>query len=139
MYGDRDITFHLSIHVHPEVEAMGTPVLAAVWGCVVEQPLGGRVDLVAACLMPDHLHLLMRPRDMDVLRFLNTFKSWTTRLAWKAGHRGPLWQPGMWDRTVYPGRDFDETLRYVVGNPVAAGLVDDPADWPWTWVAPMEA
>ena len=83
--------------------------------------------------MPDHLHLLLGPRDQDVLLFVNAWKSWTTRLAWKHGMRGALWQPGMWDRTIRSPEDFDEVVDYIVRNPVAAGLVEQIEDWPWAW------
>jgi REP element-mobilizing transposase RayT len=61
-----------------------------IWGGVLEQRNRGDIELVAACLMPDHLHLLTRPAASDLIRFTNVLKSWTTRLAWSAGHTGAL-------------------------------------------------
>jgi REP element-mobilizing transposase RayT len=136
-YADTESLFHVTIHTHPEVGALRGVVRSAIWGVVMEQATAARVQLVAACLMPDHLHMLVRPGDQDLLRFLNVFKSWATRRSWAAGHRGPLWQPGMWDRTVRGGDDFAVTLRYVVENPVRAGLVEDAELWPHTWVAEL--
>ena len=137
-YADQRTSFHVTIKTHPEVATLSAPVRSAVWEVVVEQATAARIHLLAACLMPDHLHLLLRPGDEDLIRFLKVFKSWTTRKAWGAGHRGPLWQPGMWDRTIRGGDDFEVTLRYVVENPLRAGLIDEAEDWPWTWVADLE-
>jgi len=99
----------------------------------MQQRTANRVELYAACLMLDHVHLLLRPEAMDVIRFLNVWKSWTTRVAWQHGVRGGLWQPGMWDRTIRNQDDFDRTVDYIVRNPVTAGLVDAPESWPWAW------
>jgi len=84
--------------------------------------------------MPDHLHLLVAPAARDIMSFVDSFKSWTTRQAWSAGVEGMIWQPSMWDRTVRDDRDFDEVADYVARNPVTAGLVEAEAEWPHTWV-----
>ena len=99
----------------------------------MEQRTASRVELFAACLMPNHLHLLLAPRDQDVILFGNTWKSWTTRLAWDHGVHGALWQPGMWDRTIRSPEDFDEVVDYIARNPVAEGLVERAEEWPWVW------
>jgi len=132
-YANRELRFHITIHAHPEVASWPRNVGDAIWRTVVEQSSVGRVELFAACLMPDHLHLLLRPAASDVVRFANTWKSFTTRESWKLGHRGPLWQPGFWDRTIGDQADFNTTAEYIVRNPVEAGLVAGAREWPWTW------
>lgn len=104
---------------------------------MLEQREGARVALFAACLMPDHLHLLIAPRSRDILAFIRDWKSWTSKLARDAGHFGPLWQPGMWDRAMRGRADFEQAVLYIVRNPAATGLVQDPDDWPHTWVSPL--
>ncbi len=132
-YAERELRFHVVFNSHPEVGAFAESFRDAIWGAVLAERERGRVELFAACLMPDHLHLLLRPDSADVIRFANAWKSWTTRLAWDHGHRGGAWQPGMWDRTIRSPADFDRTAEYIVSNPVAAGLAERPEDWPWTW------
>lgn len=83
--------------------------------------------------MPDHLHLLVSPRELDIIRFTNVWKSWTTTLAHRHGRMGAIWQPGMWDRSIRNDDDLGRTTLYIVQNPVAAGLVDVSEDWPWVW------
>jgi REP element-mobilizing transposase RayT len=87
----------------------------------------------------DHLHLLVAPERRDIIRFVDAFKSWTTRQAWTAGVEGGLWQPGMWDRTVRGHHDFEEVAMYIVRNPVNAGLAVDEAGWPHTWACWWES
>jgi putative transposase len=87
------------------------------------------VDLVAACLMPDHVHLIAVPRAADALaRMLGE----TRRLF--ARYKG-LGSQGLW-RGRYQSCPLDEAhakaaLAYVNFNPVRAGLVGAPAQWPW--------
>jgi REP element-mobilizing transposase RayT len=132
-YANRDLHLHVTFHAHPEIAHLPEHVPEAIWQAVIEQNTIGRVELFAACLMPDHLHLLLRPAAFDAVRFADTWKSYTTRRAWECGHRGPLWQPGMWDRTIRDQADFDTTVEYVLRNPVEAGLVTDPREWPQAW------
>src|SRR3990172_114804 len=55
--------------------------------------------LYCYCLMPDHLHLAVSPEPQkdDLSRLLQRFKSFTTRLAWRHGYRGALWQRSYYD------------------------------------------
>ena len=82
-----------------------------------------------------HLHLLLKPGTVNVVSFLNRWKSWSTRLAWNAGHSGVLWQPSAWHRAIRSETKFLAVLAYISNNPVAAGLADDVEKWPHMWFA----
>ena len=43
-----------------------------------------------------------------------------------------FWQRDYWDRFIRDERHFDATKMYIESNPVAAGLVKNPVDWPWS-------
>ena len=133
-YADRERIFHLTFSAHPEIKRLSVAVARSIWASVLEQRTDGRVELFAACLMPDHLHLVVSPREQDILTFQQRWKSWSSKLARDAGHFGPVWQPGMWDRVCRDEQDFVDVVAYVGRNPVAAGFVDEERDWPWTWV-----
>lgn len=96
-YANPDYCFHITMRTHPEVGALPRNIRDVIWAALLEQRSATRIELLAACLMTDHLHFLAGPRDEDIVGFCNAWKSWTTRLAWGAGHRGPLWQPSMYD------------------------------------------
>ena len=87
------------------------------------------VELVSACMMPDHVHLVAIPQAADALaRMMGE----TRRLY--ARHKG-LGPQGLW-RGRYQSCPLDEAhaqaaLAYVSFNPVRAGLVADPGQWPW--------
>lgn len=93
------------------------------------QPRGFAV--LAYCLMPDHVHLVLQGCD-DHARLRSLILSWNTRtgFAWRQRTRSRLWQSGYYDHVL---RERDNPLgvcRYVLMNPVRAGLVTDPESYP---------
>ncbi len=89
--------------------------------------------LPAYCLMPDHVHLVAEGEREDSR--LETFvRSWNTQTgyAWRRQHSSPLWQVGYYDRVLRGDEPLLAVARYVVLNPVRAGLVKLPEEWPWT-------
>jgi putative transposase len=87
--------------------------------------------LIATCVMPDHVHILIRPNDgMEMSRVLKGIKGVTARLINQArGTRGHVWQDESWDRIVRDEREFTEKLNYMLNNPVAKGLVQNPWEY----------
>ena len=132
-YANPDLRFHIVMRTHPEVGNLPTSVRDVIWGSVIEQASSARIQLLAACLMADHLHMLAGPGDLDIIAFCDAWKSWSTRLAWGAGHRGQLWQPSMYDVAIRDERQFENAALYVVDNPVRAGLCRTAAEWPHAW------
>ncbi len=45
---------------------------------------------------------------------------------------GLLWQPRFFDRALRTVREYHEKVEYIHLNPVKAGLVERPEDWPWS-------
>ena len=45
---------------------------------------------------------------------------------------GPFWEHESFDHVIRPGK-FDSTLRYVLNNPVKAGIVKQWREWPWNY------
>ena len=83
--------------------------------------------LFAYCFMPDHLHLLVggMTETSDLRRFSKLAKQ-RSGAEYALKHGAALWQEGYHDRVL---RDEDDTraiARYILANPVRAGLVKDP-------------
>ena len=102
--------------------------------------------VVAYCVMPDHVHLLVvaRHENADLGRFVKHAKQ-VTGFAHRQATETALWQPGYHERVL---RDEEATLtvaRYVLENPVRAGLAKAFGDWPYagssvyTWPELMTA
>jgi len=83
--------------------------------------------------MPDHVHWLMAPEgSLDLSRCVQKAKAMTTRGLRDAGLcTGPVWQRGFHDRAVRRDEDLRTMARYVIANPVRAGLVDSVREWPY--------
>ena len=93
-------------------------------------------ELYGYCLMPDHLHVLLSPRESGtpVSKWLNAFKSYTGHEYVKIGYSAPLWQRSAYDHVCRKAETAEAVLTYIVNNSVRAGLVERWMDWPWTKV-----
>jgi putative transposase len=85
------------------------------------------------CLMPNHVHLLLRPTVHPLSRLMQHVNSaycgWFNRRHGRVGH---VLQGRYKAQIVEGGPSFLRVLRYVMLNPVAAGKVARAADWPWS-------
>jgi REP element-mobilizing transposase RayT len=97
---------------------------------------GWRCD--AYCLMTNHYHLLVQTPDpnlSDGMQRLNgDYAQWFNHLH---GFEGHLFQDRFGSRVVETPAHLLEVMRYVVMNPVRAGICREPADWPWSSFASM--
>ena len=88
---------------------------------------------IVYCFMPDHVHLVVSGKSSvsDTLMVMETFKQQT---GWwlKENERFTEWQQNFHDRIIRNTAEYAETIRYVVNNPVRAGLVDWWEDYPFT-------
>ena len=88
--------------------------------------------LLAYCLMRDHAHLLVEAATerADVRRFAKTSKQRSGAAhALRCG--GRLWQEGYHDRILRKDEEVQEIARYILENPVRAGLVRAPTEYPY--------
>ena len=132
-YTNSELRFHIDFHAFPGISRWTPLVAEALWGAVLQQRERSDIELFAACLMPDHLHLVVGPNQRDIIAFVNAWKSFSTKCARDVGHRGVLWQPGWYDRVVGADQEFHEVVDYVVRNPVTAELCRKVEEWPQTW------
>lgn len=82
--------------------------------------------------MPDHVHLLVEGTsdDSDLQEFVRVWKQQTSFAA-KRSHGTALWQRGYYGHILRSDESLEQKVRYVLENPVRAGLVESPADYPW--------
>jgi REP element-mobilizing transposase RayT len=91
-----------------------------------------QVRCLGYCLLGNHLHLLLQPDQRPISRLLqqvnSTYCQWFNRRHQLVGHV----LQGRYKAVLVESSDaFVRVLRYVMLNPVAAGLVTHPADWRW--------
>ncbi|PWE43849.1 transposase [Pseudomonas prosekii] len=91
----------------------------------------GWADSLAWVVMPDHFHWLIELRQGTLSELMQKTKSLSTRAVNRSsGRRGSLWQQGYHDRALRREEDLVKLARYVVANPVRAGLVKRFGDYP---------
>ena len=81
-------------------------------------------------VMPDHIHLFASPgmKDATIERWVQFWKSLVSR---NLAGRAKGWQKGCWHHRLRRGESYEAKWRYVVDNPVRAGLVQDAQEWPF--------
>jgi putative transposase len=140
-YADNEAVFHVVFRAaFGEVPFRTAQIRDAVWDLVINEHDRGNVRIYAACLMADHFHCLVSPRNRDIIKWVDGFKSFSTRVSQRHRPQRILWQPGFYDRRIRDEAEFAAAVEYIVRNPVDAGLVEDSIDWPWSaaWVDEVE-
>ena len=89
--------------------------------------------MLAWVLMPDHAHWLIELSEHDTLgAVVNRIKSASARHANRVlGRVGPLWSAAFHDHALRAEDDLPDIARYVVANPLRAGLVKRLDDYPF--------
>lgn len=97
--------------------------------------LGDLCRVYAYTIMPNHVHLLIRPTEIDgvvisLAEIMQRLKGLSARqVNMLLGRRGSLWYREYYDHWVRYGREFLNIVEYIRQNPVKAGLVKRPEDW----------
>jgi len=89
-------------------------------------------SVIAYCLMPDHIHALIEGRHpaADFREFVRIFKQ-RSSFEWKRERGKPLWQRSYFEHVLRDDEDTIGVAKYILENPVRAGLVERPEDYPY--------
>jgi REP element-mobilizing transposase RayT len=89
--------------------------------------------VLAYCLLATHYHVLLRTDAPNLGTGMRTMHArHAAKLNARLGRRGHLWRDRYHSRIVVTAAHVVRAAAYVDANPVAAGICDDPADWPWS-------
>jgi len=91
--------------------------------------------VISYVIMPNHVHCLLYggKANQPLEKSLKTFKGFTAREANKIlSRKGSFWAPESFDRWCRDLEEEKKIKKYIRNNPVKAGLVKRPEDWPWT-------
>ncbi|HST30937.1 MAG TPA: ATP-dependent DNA helicase RecG [Chthoniobacterales bacterium] len=106
---------------------------------------GQRYELIAACVMPDHVHFLIQPwpKEYDeegmatfwpLASLLHSVKSFSAhKINNLEGTNGAVWEKERFDRYIRSDRDLEEKYRYIVTNPWRSEVVGSSEDYSWIW------
>ena len=94
-------------------------------------------DLIAFCIMSNHLHSIFTPFQKDngiyfpLHRIMQSLKRYTARHANQILQReGSFWQAESYDHVVRDMPELQRIIQYTLNNPVKAGLTTSWLDWP---------
>ena len=95
----------------------------------------GHYNLDAYVVMPNHVHVLLEPL-VPLARITGGIKGVSARDAnatlRRVGKR--FWEDESFDHWARDEAEFERIRSYIERNPVSAGLVERPEDWPWSSV-----
>ena len=107
-------------------------------GCAAARALDdpacrGDASMPAWMLMPDHLHVLLQLGGRDGLAdVVSRLKATTARAVNVALSRdGAVWGRGFHDHAIRNQERLETVARYIIANPVRAGLVERVGDYPF--------
>lgn len=108
-------------------------------------------DLLAYTIMPNHVHQVFqlgedhikeikkskdryKNKSYPVTEILESIKKYTARRANKIlDRRGRFWERESYDHVVRNNKSLVRIVKYVLNNPVKAGLVELPEQWSWNY------
>jgi len=111
-------------------------------------------DLIAYCIMPNHVHMVFEINTVGrlaestsmhngrdsvstymVTQILESLKKFTAIRANRILHRsGQFWQRESYDHVIRDDNDLSRIVDYVLWNPVKAGLAESWEEWSWSYV-----
>ena len=104
-------------------------------------------EVIAVCLLPDHLHCVWKLPEGDCdfslrwARIKASFTRWylaaggvecEQSLSRKGKRERGIWQRRFWEHQIRNATDLRCHIDYIHYNPVKHGLVERVEDWPWS-------
>ena len=81
-------------------------------------------------LMPDHLHAILSTTSKHSLLYV--ISDWKR---WLSSAHGLKFQAGFFDHRLRSAQSAQAKWNYIILNPVRAGFVVNPEDWPYRWTS----
>ena len=90
--------------------------------------------LCVVVVMPDHVHLLLIPIDSALSEIMRRIKGASAReINRMTADAGSIWQREYFDRQMRDSENIRAKGEYIARNPVRAGFVSTPDEYPWLW------
>ena len=131
---DRLIHDHIKRH-----SIFNNPTAAAIVQNTILYHDRKKYDLLSSCIMPNHVHILIEPREKNGDLFslgeiTHSIKSYSALRVNQALKRSAsLWEIESYDHYCRSEESVIRILRYILDNPVKAKLVESWQEWEWTY------
>ena len=97
-------------------------------------------ELIAYCIMPNHVHIVFTPLEENkgkcypLSKIMHSLKRHTAHEAnLIISHTGTFWQHENYDHFARDNAELERIVKYVLYNPVKANLVKEQTDWKWSY------
>ena len=97
------------------------------------KPFIQETELYAYCLMPDHLHLLISPKDGNLIDLIRRWKSYVASILNQLDFNGACWQRSFYDHALRNDEDIEAAAKYIVQNPVRKKIAEKWREYPFSW------
>ena len=113
---------------------LGRPEIASLVRDALLKFDGERYRLLAWCVMPNHVHVLIKQaQGFPLAGIVRSWKVFTARKANAIlGRTGTFWMREYHDRRIRDEGHLNRAIVYIERNPVKAGLCERPEDWAWS-------
>ena len=110
---------------------MRNPDVARIVADALTHFEGQQYELLAWCVMPNHVHVIFQPfAEFGLGEILQSWKSWTAKeINTRTGDSGAFWQADSFDHLIRSDGDLAKSVDYVWANPEKANLIN----WEWRW------
>jgi REP element-mobilizing transposase RayT len=102
---------------------------------------GKKYSIICYCIMSNHVHLLLQPLEklpgefFQLREIMHSLRSYSaTKLNQLSHRKGTLWAYDFFDHSMRDEQNTIDTIKYILENPVKAGLVKQWEDWPWSYL-----
>jgi putative transposase len=131
-----DRWFFISCRVLPHRRVLSASEFADLARVIHERRGQHGFLLTAWAFLPDHWHAVIYPPfPLTISAVMEAMKVGATkRINHSRTESGLLFQPRFFDRALRTVREYNQKVQYIHLNPVNAGLVRRPEDWPWSSV-----
>jgi len=134
-------TYHITWHTHDKLVLSPEARVRTLAACHFWQ--GNKIKCYAACVMPDHVHLLIQPLPIqeagkegvhslsEILHSIKSFLAHEVNQTMK--RNGPVWMDESFYRLIRSEADLHKTWNYICNNPRKIGLVGPMEEYPYIW------
>jgi len=95
--------------------------------CFYDETIARHAETLAFVVMPDHIHWLVQLREASSLSEI--VRRYKAKVSVLLGQR--VWQPGFHDHAARAEENLADVARYIVANPLRAGLCDKIGHYPY--------
>lgn len=118
---------------------LANPKITDICKYTLHYPDGKDYKLICYCIMPNHIHLVFEllNKNRGLSKIMQSIKRISARKSNQVLNRaGKFWQDESYDRLVRDDKELYFIIKYVLLNPVNAGLVQAWTNWEYSYCQP---